>query len=257
MNFTGQGRPLNAEGMGNACSALGVAAPVVWAVLTVETRGFGFLQDRRPRILFERHIFHRLTNGRHDAGNEDISNGKPGGYVGGPAEYTRLGKALELDREAALQSASWGIGQVMGFNFKVAGFATIDVMIEAMVREENAQLLAMANFAKGNNLAGALQRQDWAAFARGYNGADFRKNEYDSRLAAAHARYEGTLPDLALRGAQAALLYLGVDPGPVDGFQGQRTHAALRQFQQRFGLPGTGELDPDTATRLFAEAFPP
>jgi hypothetical protein len=255
MNFQNQGRPLSDEGMDQTCNTLGVAEPEVWAVLTVETRGFGFLQDRRPQILFERHIFHKLTNGRHDTGNADISSEKSGGYVGGPGEYAHLEKALSLDRKAALQSASWGIGQVMGFNYKVAGFATIDAMVADMVKDENAQLLAMANFIKGNNLAGALQRQNWVSFARGYNGPDFKKNEYDTRLAAAHAKYKTILPDLALRTAQAALLYLGLDPGPIDGLRGRRTRSALMQFQERSGLPETGELDHGTESKLLAEAF--
>lgn len=38
--------------------------PEVWAVLTVETGGFGFFQDRRPEALLERHISHKLTNGK-------------------------------------------------------------------------------------------------------------------------------------------------------------------------------------------------
>lgn len=255
MNFQGQGRPLSDEGMDQVCSTLGVSEPEVWAVLTVETRGFGFLQDRRPQILFERHIFHKLTNGRYDSGNADISNAKAGGYVGGPGEYTRLGKALGLDWESALQSVSWGIGQVMGFNYQVAGFASVGAMVADMTKDENAQLLAMANFIKGNNLASALQRQNWVSFARGYNGPDFKKNEYDARLAAAHAKYKMMLPDLALRTAQAALLYLGFDPGPIDGFRGRRTRSALMQFQEQSGLPDTGELDHDTGSKLLAEAF--
>ena len=186
MNFQGQGRPLSDEGMDQVNETLGVAEPEVWAVLTVETRGFGFLENRRPQILFERHWFRRLTEGDFDAGNEDISNPKPGGYVGGPGEYARLEKALGLDQEAALKSASWGIGQVMGFNHEVAGFATVQAMVTAMVKDEDAQLLAMAGFIKGNGLDGALRRQNWASFARKYNGRDFKKNEYDTRLAAAH-----------------------------------------------------------------------
>jgi len=255
MNFQGRGRPLSDEGMDRICGALGVSEPEVWAVLTVETRGFGFLQDRRPQILFERHIFHRLTKGRHDSGHADISNARAGGYAGGTGEYTRLEKAISLDREAALQSASWGIGQVVGFNYEVAGFVTIDDMIAAMVKDENAQLLAMANFIKGNNLARALQRQNWVSFARGYNGPEFKKNEYDTRLAAAHAKYKIILPDLAFRTAQAALLYLGIDPGPVDGFRGRRTRSALMQFQEQSRLPDTGELDHDTESKLLAKAF--
>lgn len=255
MNFQGSGRPIDDEGMNQVCSALGIAEPEVWAVLTVETRGFGFLQDRRPQILFERHIFHRLTGGVHDAGNEAISNRNPGGYVGGRGEYDRLIKAMELDREAALQSASWGIGQVMGFNFEVAGFSTVDAMVEDMVKSENAQLMAMANFIKFNNLADALRRNNWVSFARGYNGRDFKKNEYDTRLAAAHAKYSNILPDLALRTAQAALRYLGIDPGPVDGLRGRRTRSAITHFQEQFGLPVTGELDLDTEDKMNAEAF--
>jgi hypothetical protein len=256
MNFQNQGRPLSDEGMDQICSILGVFEPEVWAVLTVETRGFGFLQDRRPQILFERHIFHDRTNGRHDSGNVDISNAKAGGYIGGVGEYARLEKAMTLNRDAALESTSWGIGQVMGFNFKVAGFATIDDMVTSMVMDENEQLLAMANFIKGNNLASALQHQNWVSFARGYNGKDFKKNEYDTRLAAAHAKYKTILPDLALRTAQTALLYLGHNPGPIDGLRGRRTRSALMQFQEQFGLPETGELDQYTESKLLAEAFP-
>jgi len=255
MKFKSQGRPLSDEGMDHVCNTLSVSEPEVWALLTVETRGFGFLQDRRPQILFERHIFHKLTKGKHDTADSNISYAKPGGYAGGPGEYSRLEKAMKLDREAALQSASWGIGQVMGLNFKVAGFATIDAMVADMVKDENAQLLAIANFIKGKNLAGALQRRNWVSFARGYNGRDYKKNEYDTRLAAAHAKYKILLPDLPLRTAQAALLYLGIDPGPVDGFRGRRTRSALTQFQERVKLPETGDLDRDTERMLLAEAF--
>lgn len=256
MKFESQGRPLSDDGMDRICRTLGVAEPEVWAILTVETRGFGFLRNRRPQILFERHIFHRLTNGRHDAGNRDISNAMPGGYIGGVAEYDRLEKAMTLDRGVALQSASWGIGQVMGMNFQVAGFASVEEMVKQMVRNEDAQLLAMANFIRGNHLDAALQRRNWVSFARGYNGPAFKVNEYDTRLAAAHAKCSALLPDLTLRTAQAALNYLGINPGPIDGLRGRRTRSALIEFQGRCTLPETGELDSETENRLIAEAFP-
>lgn len=256
MEFQQQGRPLSPEGFSRVSQALGVTDPEVWAVLTVETKGFGFLSDRRPQILFERHIFRRLTGGKFDVGNSDISNKNPGGYAGGSGEYPRLEKAMGFDREAALQSASWGIGQVMGFNHKLAGFPTVEEMVTAMVTNEDGQLMAMAGFIRSNKLDTALQKNDWASFARGYNGKDFKKNKYDTKLAAAHTKYKTALPDLRLRAAQAALSYLGIDPGPVDGLRGNRTRTALATFQETRGLSSTGELDGETEARLMAEAFP-
>lgn len=255
MNFQSKGRPLTRDGLGRVCELLGVAEPAVWAVLRVETHGFGFLQDKRPQILFERHVFHRLTHGRHDHGNEDICCATPGGYCGGAGEYGRLERSLCLDRDCALKSASWGIAQIMGFNHQAAGFDSVDAMVAAMVEDEDAQVLAMASFIRSSHLAGALQREDWVAFARGYNGPDYAKNDYDTRLAAADAQFRVLLPDLRLRTAQAALTYLGNDPGPVDGLRGRRTRAALIQFQQRFGLPPTGDLDDGTERALRRHAF--
>lgn len=256
MQFLAKGTALTRRGMNNACRVLGIGEPEVWAVLNVETRGFGFLPDRRPQILFERHIFSRLTSRRFDAGHPDLSSASPGGYAGGGAEYARLQKAMTLDRNAALAAASWGIGQVMGFNHKAAGHATVGAMVKAMVKDEDAQLLAMMSFIKNNGLHSPLARHDWAAFARGYNGPDFRKNDYDHRLQAAHAKFEALLPDLELRTAQAALTYLGFSPGPIDGLQGRLTRSALLAFQQQRGLPVTGELDRTTRSRLLADAWP-
>lgn len=256
MDFQGTGTPLNEAGLGRVCDALGVTAPALWAVVCVETRGFGFLPERRPLILFERHIFHRRTKGRFAAAAPEISAPHPGGYAGGAQEYARLQAAIMLDRRAALESASWGIGQVMGFNHRAAGFASAEEMVGAMLKDETSQLLAMAGFITGNGLDRALRKHDWAAFARGYNGAEFAKNRYDTRLAAAHTEFEREFPDLRLRAIQAALLYAGFDPGRVDGRLGKRTRSALLAFQARHGLPQTGDRNSDTEAGLLAVAFP-
>ena len=256
MDFQGKGRPLSGNDLNEVCATLRATSPQVWAVLSVETRGFGFLPDRRPQILFERHKFHELTSGRFSAAHPDISNPHAGGYAGGAAEYPRLERAISLDRPAALQSASWGLGQVMGFNHKRVGFATVDALVAAMVEDERSQLLAVAHFITASRLDGALRDRDWEAFARGYNGPDFEKNDYANRLEAAHARLTLLLPQLRLRTGQAALSYLGLDPGSIDGLRGRRTTSALNQFQEQRGLPVTGELDAATEARLLAEAFP-
>ncbi|MCU1238316.1 MAG: Peptidoglycan-binding domain 1 protein [Candidatus Solibacter sp.] len=40
---------------------VGAGAAEIWTVLAVETKGFVYLSDRRPAILFERHILHQQT----------------------------------------------------------------------------------------------------------------------------------------------------------------------------------------------------
>src|SRR5215469_7380847 len=61
MNFVGLSRPLSDQGMNSVRQSLSVGLAELWTVLQVETRGCGFLVDRRPVILFERHVFHAQT----------------------------------------------------------------------------------------------------------------------------------------------------------------------------------------------------
>jgi hypothetical protein len=225
-------------------------------VLAAESEGFGFFADRRPRMLFERHVFRQLTRGRFDRDHPDVSNRRRGGYAAGAAEYVRLQRAMTLQHEAALESASWGIAQVMGFNHRAAGFESIDAMIAAMIDDEDSQAAAMARFIREEGLDEALRQHDWESFARGYNGPAYKTTNYDTRLAAAHEKFEAALPDLAVRAAQAALMFLGFPPGPVDGIHGPRTRRALTEYQQARSLPLTGELTPQTTATLMREAFP-
>ena len=46
-----------------------------------------------------------------------------------------------------------------------------------------------------------------------------------------------------IRKAQILLSKLGYDPGPIDGILGERTRSAIKEFQRRFRLPVTGEVD--------------
>ena len=74
--FQGSAGAISNTGMATMTANLGVQQAEIWAVLAVETSGCGYLADRRPQILFERHIFHRLSHGQYDDG--DIS----GGHIG-------------------------------------------------------------------------------------------------------------------------------------------------------------------------------
>ncbi len=51
---------------------------------------------------------------------------------------------------------------------------------------------------------------------------------------------------------QALLIYLGYDPGQVDGILGPKTKGALSAFQPDYGLPATGQPDDTTVKMLVA-----
>ena len=95
MDFAGNGLPLSETGFTAVTDLLGVEPAALWACLRVETSGCGFMRDRRPGILFERHIFHRQTNGRFDQTAPEVSNASPGGSgAGGAHQYDRLTAAI-------------------------------------------------------------------------------------------------------------------------------------------------------------------
>src|SRR4029079_17376828 len=110
---------------------LGVDEPTLKAVADVESAGNGFLAppSELPKVLFEGHAFHRLTQGRFSAGHPDLSYPKwtKAHYARRLAgEWTRLTRARALDRDSANQSASWGAFQIMGFNYGLCGFSNVE-----------------------------------------------------------------------------------------------------------------------------------
>jgi ferritin len=97
---------------------------------------------------------------------------------------------MKLNRAMALSSASWGLGQIMGWNHGLAGYEGLQAFVNAMYAGEREQLMAMVEFVRATGLAPALRRRDWVTFARGYNGPGFASNAYDTRLASAFERFD-------------------------------------------------------------------
>lgn len=180
------------------------------------------------------------------------------------ARYRQLARAIAIDEAAALKSASWGLGQVMGFNHALCGFDTVQEFVRAMMLSEGAQLYCMARFIVSNRLQRHLRRRNWSSFARGYNGSGYAKHGYHTKLASAYARRplsEKYTPPPAddkalkalrseedaritatpkptgkdLRFYQQALKDLGFYVGKIDGDYGPLTEGAVADFQRWHG----------------------
>lgn len=192
-----RGKYVSENDVNRAARALGTDKASVWTVVEVEANGDGFLPSGDCVILFERHIFYRRLALKMSkqaleslaTARPDLVNPKPGGYAGKQGEWKRLEAAIAIDRDAALNSASWGMFQIMGFNCKFAGWATVEQFVTDMRASEGKQLDAFVGFVNANPaIKRALQEKRWADFAKGYNGPNYKINNYDTKLANAYRR---------------------------------------------------------------------
>lgn len=192
-------KTLNLQQISNAAKNLNVPVAALRAVIEVEARGKGFYDNGQPVILFERHVFwQRLTQRNLISLRDKANKERPdlcfprwttGSYGSFSAQHKRLEDAAAYHREVALESCSWGLGQVMGYHWKLLGYPTLQSFINAMFRDEAGQLDAMCRFIKVNRLDNYMRALDWAGFALGYNGSGYRANRYDEKLAAAYRKY--------------------------------------------------------------------
>ena len=184
-----------------ASESLGVDIASVKALAEVESNGSGLITDPVtkkvvPKILFERHImFKRLRDYTAVKSEEmfslypDIVNPSSGGYLGGIAEYGRLEKAIKIDHNTALESASWGAYQVMGYYWKTLGYKSVQEFVDSAYTEEG-QLEIFIRFVKASpNVLKALKSKDWEALALAYNGASYLKNSYNTKLKESYAKF--------------------------------------------------------------------
>ncbi|TIL38511.1 N-acetylmuramidase family protein [Mesorhizobium sp.] len=191
LTFKGRAKRLDDIDLPKLGALIGVGEDELHAFLDVETRGTGFDSVGRPRILFERHKFLKYVPAAKlgHAMAVGLADKQPGGYGKESDQYPKLLRAIAIDRQAALYSCSWGLGQVMGFNHKLAGYDTVEAMVAAFMDDEEAHLKAAVTFIKNAHLDDELRAHNWAAFAKGYNGTNYAINRYDVKLAEAYRKW--------------------------------------------------------------------
>ena len=176
----------------NAAARLGVPVAAFKAVATVESNGGGFLSDGRVKIQYEPHVMYRRLlqhygKARADkelAAHHDLVATKAGSYQSLDKEDKDMDRAANIiDRQCALESASWGAFQIMGYHWQALGYSSLQAFVNAMYSGEEAQLDAFVRFILLTPaLVDALRASDWAKVARLYNGPDYKKNNYDAKL---------------------------------------------------------------------------
>ncbi|MBP8236013.1 MAG: N-acetylmuramidase family protein [Rhizorhabdus sp.] len=176
---------------------LKVESAALLAVAEVESGGKAFARvagRNEPLIRFEGHYFdRRLTpEQRKQARAAGLASPKAGG-VPNPAKqedrWKLLNRAILINSNAAMESVSWGVGQVMGAHWKALGYGSVTEMVNACRASVAGQVEVMARFIEKNGLAGALRGKDWPKFARAYNGPAYKQNAYDTKMARAYAKW--------------------------------------------------------------------
>lgn len=150
-----------------AAQRLGCEVAAVMAVALVESSGSGFDAKDVLKKRFEPTWFKRLS-------------GKTA---------STYSAAYALDPTNAMKATSWGKFQIMGFNHLIAGFATVQSMVEAFNKSETAQLNGFIGFIEAKSLQDELRNLNWNGFAYIYNGEQYALLDYHTKMAAAYAKY--------------------------------------------------------------------
>jgi len=178
----------------------GIDPNMLRAIRKVEGLGSGFLSDGRPLILFERHKFYENIKTKFGVAKaEEIKAKEPSichpvwdakVYLGYKREYDRLNLAITFDRECALKSASWGMFQILGSNFKICGYSNVQEFVDAMYASEDLHLKAVVSFIMEQpKLLHAITTKNFVRIAEIYNGPQQAKHNYSGKIETAYKSF--------------------------------------------------------------------
>lgn len=249
--------------------SLGVEPAALLAVAEVESAGVAAWNvggKQLPAIRFEGHYFHRILKAKSKekfkqavaAGLANPNAGAVKNPTSYSARYALLDRAAKIDKEAAYESTSWGLGQVMGAHWKKLGYSSVEDMVATAKKGVDGQVEIMAAYIRKFGLIDELQSKGWLSFALQYNGPAARKGRYDVKIASAYKRYANVNDDVAetqgknglILDTQSDLKALGYYKGRVDGIAGDATESAIRRFQSDNGLVADGKAGPMTSDAL-------
>jgi len=185
----------------DSANKIGCEIAAIKAVADVESGGDGFMPTGEPRILFEPHIFWKQLRIKGIDPNKVLKDNpsysdilypvwgsKPYGKFS--QQHIKLNRAAKINKDAALESASWGKFQILGMNWKACGVANLAGFISAIHISEDEHLNMFDDYIINSHLDDELINLDWKGFARGYNGPAYTKTKYDTKLATAYNKFK-------------------------------------------------------------------
>lgn len=172
---------------------------LIKAVQLTESRGSGFYDSSRDfvngkslkwtnelLVRLEGHWFRKFTKGIYDISYPTLSysDWKLGYKYAkvGQLEFGRFMEAFLLNKEAAWLSSSWGMFQIMGFNYNKCGYNSVKEMLIDFYKGEKYHLKAFLNFCENLDILDDLREKRFSDFARIYNGKNYKVNKYDTKL---------------------------------------------------------------------------
>lgn len=191
-----QSMTLTEEDYREVAAELGVETAAIKAIVEIEAGRAheGFSAPGMPIVNFDLSMFRRFARKRginltkYYKSHPQVFRGS--GRKSQEATFRRLKAARAIDNNTAIEGTFWGMFQIGGFNWKKCGAADINEFVERMSRSERDQLELFAAFIRNSGLLPHLQKKNWAAFARGYNGPSYARRGYHTRMAAAYARHK-------------------------------------------------------------------
>jgi hypothetical protein len=192
MNFKGAAKRIDDIDLPKLGALIGVGEDELHAFMEVEASGSGFDRAGRPKMLFEPHIFYRhlLGNELDRAVERGLAYRKWGEKKYPKDSYDRLIKAMQINPEMALRSASWGLSQILGMHHLTVDYPSAEAMVRSFMDDEENQLRATIELLISMGIDDDLRAHRWQVVARVWNGPGYARNGYDVKLEAAFQKWK-------------------------------------------------------------------
>jgi peptidoglycan hydrolase-like protein with peptidoglycan-binding domain len=167
----------------DALAAQGYNIDLIKAIMAIESNGKAFDDEGHPFVRFECHLFNRWSSHKVPC---TIRSGRSYSTVAAETNKAALLKAMELDKDAAIRSSSFGVMQVLGDNYKALGYDSPTEFYEAMFISQAEQEKAFINQVMNYpSLRNEFKKKypNFSKVARLYNGPGYRQHAYHTKLA--------------------------------------------------------------------------